>query len=78
MDTSHVDVESLALSMPCPRLTAILEEPKENKPEERDSFTEIIDIQAQIENRDNWEPKLEEFNIGSQGIQIVRDYYKYS
>jgi len=33
---------------------------------------EVIDVQAQIENKDNWEPHLQEFNIGGQGVQIVK------
>jgi len=60
--------ESIRVDHPSPRLTVSTEEQKETKA----SLVEVIDVQSEIENQDNWESRLEEFNIGSQGIQIVK------
>jgi len=60
--------ESIRGDYPSPRLTCNTEELKE----EKNNHVEVIDVQSQIENQDNWESHLEEFNIGCQGIQIVK------
>ncbi len=75
IDEKSDDVSSSLLEKPSmmeePPSASRLDETSKDEKHHKKAI-EVIDVQAQIENKDNWEPHLQEFNIGGQGVQIVR------